>query len=145
FAIDALDKQEKNTRPEAEQHDGDAGGDAPKGSDGGTTIIAAADDDVTGHGHEQFEDAAAQQPLRATFHQRFRVVVFGTPIKHHAPKTPEDGGHADCTKPESPAKHVVSMYRGFFFVLSESVFYHLKFVIRIHQEDALIFEQHAKD
>jgi hypothetical protein len=55
----AFDEQEEDARAEAEQHHGNAGGDAPERAEGRAAIVAAADDDVAGHGDDEFEDAAA--------------------------------------------------------------------------------------
>ena len=56
------DKQEKHTRPEAQQHHRNPGGNSPKRAERRATIIAPPDDDMAGHGNKQFKDAPAQHP-----------------------------------------------------------------------------------
>ena len=56
---------------------------------GRAAIAAAADDDVAGHGDEEFEDAAAQEPADNAFEQRVRVVGFGEAAKDDGPNDPE--------------------------------------------------------
>ena len=68
----AFDEQKENVRSEAEEHDGDAGGDAPERAGGRAAVAAATHDDMTGNGHEEFEDAAAQEPADNAFEQRVR-------------------------------------------------------------------------
>ena len=56
---------------------------------GRAAVAAAADDDVAGHGDQQFEDAAAQEPAGDAFEQRVRVVGLGEAAKDDGPDDPE--------------------------------------------------------
>lgn len=98
-----FDEQEKNAGPEAEQHHGKAGGDAPKSADGRAAVVAAADDDVAGHGDEQFEDAAAQEPARGAFEQRLGGVGFGRAAEDDSPNEPEKNGDNEDADQAAPA------------------------------------------
>ena len=64
-----FDEQKKDTGTEAEEHHRNAGGDAPKRARRRATIAPTPDDDVAGHGDEQFQNAAAQQPAHEAFDQ----------------------------------------------------------------------------
>ncbi len=85
-----FDEQKENARAEAEEHDGDAGGDAPESAGGRAAIVAAAHDDVAGHRDKQFKDAAAQEPAGAALEQGIRVVRFGEFMENRGPDEPEN-------------------------------------------------------
>src|SRR6266567_1973423 len=51
-AATAFDKKEKHPRNKAQKHDRESGGNAPEGAHGRATVVAVADDDVTGHSDE---------------------------------------------------------------------------------------------
>ena len=87
--FESFHEQKEHAGPEAEQHDRNAGDDAPKCAKGRAAIAAAADDDVAGHGDEEFEDAAAQEPAEAAFEQRVRIVGFGEAAKDDRPDDPK--------------------------------------------------------
>ena len=44
---------------------------------------------MAGHGDEEFEDAAAQEPAEGTFQQCIRVVLSGKASKDDGPNDPE--------------------------------------------------------
>jgi len=89
--FESFHEQEEHAGAEAEQREGNSGGDAPEGAGGRTTIVAVADNDVAGDGDEQFEDTGAQEPAIDALEQRFRVVPFGNAAKDNGPNEPEAG------------------------------------------------------
>src|SRR5450759_1318168 len=141
-APDAFGKQKENSRTEAQQHDGNAGGDSPKRSHRRATIVAATDDDVTRHGDKQFKNAAAQQPARAALHERVRIVVLGVTIEHHSPKAPKDDDHADGAEPESPTGRTVGGW--LVRVLTDGIFEDCPIIKWINHPKAVVFERGAK-
>jgi len=95
--LEPFDEQKENPGAEAEQHYGDAGGDAPKRAGGRATIVAAAGDDVAGHGDKEFKDAAAQEPARGAFEECVGFVRFGGATENNRPDQPEDeNGNKDA-------------------------------------------------
>ncbi len=56
---------------------------------GRATIAAAPDDDMAGHGHQEFKDAAAQKPASDAFEQGVGSSDFGEAAKNDNPDHPE--------------------------------------------------------
>ena len=67
--LEPFDEQKENAGPETEQHDGNAGGDAPERAKRSAAVATSAHKNMAGHGDEEFKNAAAQQPARAAFEQ----------------------------------------------------------------------------
>ena len=65
---------------------------------GRAAVAAAAHDDMAGHGDEEFEDAAAQEPADDAFEQRVRVVGSGEAAKNDGPDDPESQPGDDGSK-----------------------------------------------
>ena len=62
IGVEVFFVEEEDAGAEGEEHDGEAGGDAEAGGDGGRTVVATADDDVAGDGYQEFQNAAFEQP-----------------------------------------------------------------------------------
>jgi len=85
--VEAFFVEEEDAGAKGEEHDGDAGGDAKAGGDGGGTIVAAADNDVTGDDDQKFQDAALEQPGDETGDHSWGVAEIG--VKEDGPEDPE--------------------------------------------------------
>lgn len=88
--LEPFDEQKENTWAEAEQHNGDAGGNAPERAGGRAAIVAAADDDVAGHGDDEFENAAAQEPAGGALEECVGFIRFGGAAENDGPDEPEN-------------------------------------------------------
>src|SRR5204863_9629272 len=95
-AAEAFGEKKEHARPEAKKHDRQASGNTPEGAEGGAATVPVANDDIARNGHENFENAAAQEPARGSFHDGVGVVVLCETIKHQRPKEPEHGNDDDC-------------------------------------------------